>query len=1304
MNNKKQALALLIVSIFLIGSVVGFTGSSFSPETIPDIPNLPEQKELPNIALEPEQTKSVPEGWNLGESVTVDYSFSTKAAKDLIGTYPNEYLASTTITGDISRTYESDNIYQSIICTTSTDCDIPYPDYNSLDYMVSLEYVVDVKVNGEMHIEAKMTYVTNKGTGSVGVDYDRSVSITKEHISTGGEIKVKVAAYGGPNLDIGLVYYVFNYENGNYDQYNAYYNNDATAACIFTSLELEVDRIYFVPTAISSEIRSNYQYASESVITHRLVIENFDYGTELTINKPSEWTYSSINPDCTVTEGTDTVLTNTIPLNYEVFFTSNSTYFLAIEETTDRYLTDIGFENAQWQNDFDDYSSSYLTPTIETGIVFDGYHSLKLTKISGGEVLLKHTETDIFSEGDYYFSCAYYVDSWTDSGSDLKFYYGKSSNVEIIASQSTVEMDRWHIYQTYFSLTDDSFAFDFYIDASSSTATIYIDNIQIFKVSTEISTTNLSEYLIKSTFISWDGYQNPTVSSESVTFDLLERSSQTLIESYTTTTNNVGLATWQYENSLVQKEYQINCFANNSFWSPTPYTGDIYNIASWSCWGGQSVVSESVFSDGQPTETIQTEIDNNAASIVLPKYDPNEDFSQSDIYSLRIKVSEITNLSRIDFVYRQSGSNQIIWRVYDYQLIANEYFQFFFRTYDCTSVHDDFTGSVSEFLPIYNLDSSMDKTINFYFAEMKTLQTQKFYFTPAYAYEIDYAETELSDSWDFSEGDKDNWSPYSYVNYDIVNGYFEKESVTAYSKCYINNIESFDETIYTEISFRVWSNVSQTLHFNQKTGGMLGTTRRETHHTITANTWTVFTTKINQNYDIDCFILNTDSSATAKKIRIDFIRLVHVEEEDTYLGYSYLGIGSENDAWESAVYSDDILLGNYQDPYLVYYNSSYIGTHNITWLPYNRPSAPGPYLYSTSYTYTYEIEDTNVLMIELWTHDVDLTGYITTNIKTNWGNCTTNTAVNGSFLTGSAAPEGANIYSFDPTLTGFYNVSVHLFNGLTEVYIEYFSFTIQEPSILERETSFHFYSTIDGFGLDEDIVKIYISDVLHPNLSRVNPDCYVAGEEFDVQIESYFGEVLFYQVNISYARHFDIGIALVECSFIHNATYYQNEYVPIRVFLSNNYSTLEFTLNSPYETYTIRLLLNSNYTVVCIPEERYSDDNMYEFYPTKTEISVTEDEITKTRSFSVSVAADSISSEPDITFLRWMQLNWWWMTIIISAAGLIIGWYYNRRRTKAVESQTEESTTIYSGPKGTKKYREFRAKQKEEKERRTKYN
>lgn len=1074
----------------------------FVGSTLFGIPNnnmrVPLEEELDPIVKEPNfevpespQTKTVPSGWQLGESVEVVHSFTTKTAKRVIDTYPNEALASTTITGDLSRTYESDDIYQKIFCNVAVDCDEPYPDYNNFFmgtflYMLSFEYEIEVKVAGSVWVECESIYITNKGTNT-GFDETSYVSVTQEHISSGGNTKLKVCAFAGEEMDIALVYYLFNYEDSDWDSTVADTSDDSTVGCAFTSLELKVDRIYFTPTNITEKIRSEYSYFSESVIIHKLEIFNVDYGTSITIKKPSYWSYSSVNFDCSVSDSTDTILTNTLPTIYEILYISNNSYFLAIEEKTDSYLTDIGFENAQWSNDFDTYTSSHLTPTISTSVVFEGYHSLKLVKISGSEVLIKHTETDVFSEGDYYFSFSYYVDSWTDATSDFKLYWGSSSDNEIIASQSTVEMDRWYIYQTFISITEDDYAFQFYIDASSSTATIYIDNIQIFKTSTFIETTDLDTYQISSTFRVWDGYLNPTLSNENVVFEMWSRTDiglilkangedsdnsveDTYLATWETTTNSDGLATWIYSGSLEQKEYSVYAYTFRNFFGN--YFGEVAedlcdfveDTEGWEVlggWGDSFTISDGLGKlDGTASTSVAGMINNFATGVIDSTYNHLIYTSYSDAVNYNDNKIYGFYDGSSNYIYYNGDCGNIQTTETESLSLKHWNFDEFMRN---TYAWDRLSDWILTAIILHNVEISEDTFFdNIVYADNSYLST--FHFTPSLPYNLDYAEEVLSNEWDFSEGAYEDWTVKTSIGSPTIeNGYMWRECSGNWQGYWIDSLTTIGQTIdfenYNLFQFRVWTNVTDLqleLYTRDVGNNLIGL---EIFASATQNDWTYYEFDISiwANYlNIDEMGLETHSSTSTYplEMKIDWIRLVQVEELSYFTTDTTITLDSENSALVNKVYSDGQCLGDYIEPGIVALNCTLSVNHNITRVPFARANINKAFLYSETTQYTYLISIASNYFTSLRVSIDAAGGLLYVGYLTYWGNTTIRVADNGTWL-GSAQNEGNTIWSFDETNYGLHNFTLYFYNG-GDTWVSFStSVTIVEPDLTVLALSYY---------------------------------------------------------------------------------------------------------------------------------------------------------------------------------------------------------------------------------------------------------
>jgi len=350
----------------------------------------------------------------------------------------------------------------------------------------------------------------------------------------------------------------------------------------------------------------------------------------------------------------------------------------------------------------------------------------------------------------------------------------------------------------------------------------------------------------------------------------------------------------------------------------------------------------------------------------------------------------------------------------------------------------------------------------------------------------DYATDTLSDAWDFNEGDKEGWSPYSWVSDTIQNGYWEKTSNTAWSKYYIDNIESFNESHYTTVVFRIWSNVSQTLVFTQKTGGLWGTKIKETNLPIIADVWTVFTASINQTYDIDCFIINTDGNDTPKKVRLDYIRLMHLE----YVPYTMIDtsvlLESETNDLQYSLWVDYSFIGSFSDLSLIPLIQT-TGTHYLQIQPYKTNQA---YLTQNIYSYYYTVtaDAFAVSLQSFYLSDTYVNTYVTSNYNGSY-----TVYENSVFIdSGTLYKEGTTIItnrnvtagaSINYTIVFTHDSETVIFktwynNPSSDFYVTNYSVDINTTITVTWDTS---KSSIDSLTVIEDGVTKVSSDTASPS-------------------------------------------------------------------------------------------------------------------------------------------------------------------------------------------------------------------------------
>ena len=350
---------------------------------------------------------------------------------------------------------------------------------------------------------------------------------------------------------------------------------------------ISTDELAFTRDTVVSNIRSEYKYASTTVMSHRLEIPSVPHAKEINIYyDDSRLSYSSINPyaDLTFTSGIATI-TSPTELTYSVFFSSNYSNLLPIKDISTEYLRDVGFENSKADlsniitGKFDNYE-------LASDIVSTGVHSLKGTDTDGSSDVFNF---NIDYRGRLYCSFDYYLVSgytWTE----LRVYYRVDDSTWAYQNLSFGSSESWNKIFVSFDLqgVEESNNRNIVIQFQSGQGSVYIDNLRFLKTSTQIRTTGLEQYQIDTTLISWDGYQNPVIPYENLEYELWY---STLEDSYSTTTNNEGVATWNLNKDLDLKEYQIRAYSVNDHSCDSLYgwnKQDWLYGGTWDCIGDSS--------------------------------------------------------------------------------------------------------------------------------------------------------------------------------------------------------------------------------------------------------------------------------------------------------------------------------------------------------------------------------------------------------------------------------------------------------------------------------------------------------------------------------------------------------------------------------------------------------------------------------------------------------------------------------------------------------------------------------------------
>ena len=338
------------------------------------------------------------------------------------------------------------------------------------------------------------------------------------------------------------------------------YLNSVTDSSVY-AFDIAADYLYFQRDTIINNVKSEYQYASPTTITHRLEIPSVPHAKEINIYYPDHWTYSSINPYASTTDSSYVLtINNPTELTYTTYFLSNCSDILAVNDISNTEFEHIGFEDSEYLEDWQ--SNDTETLEIRTDIAIETY-SLYFENTAGGMNL-----NSLVENGYYYVSFRYYQtttnlfkfywynDGWTSqelyTAGITERWREKTLFIQVNGSHTDQEIERNLVF--YFS--------------SGHYGKGYIDDFRICQVSTSIQTTSHNEYQADIILRTFDAYQQPTIAYESANISLWQDT--VLLDSSLVLTNVDGLASWTFERELNSSlEYTLIVNASSSFENAT---------------------------------------------------------------------------------------------------------------------------------------------------------------------------------------------------------------------------------------------------------------------------------------------------------------------------------------------------------------------------------------------------------------------------------------------------------------------------------------------------------------------------------------------------------------------------------------------------------------------------------------------------------------------------------------------------------------------------------------------------------------
>jgi len=328
-------------------------------------------------------------------------------------------------------------------------------------------------------------------------------------------------------------------------------------------MTLLMDMFYFLRNPIINYIDSQYKYSSDSIILHKLSIPSIRLSNYIEVFTPLDWEYSSCTPTSTISFSGTTKnfkILNPTELEYTIKFYTTNTNYQAIVDITDSLLVDPSFERFT----LDDNTSSTNSADsfdLVTNITSHGDVALMITE---ADIATVDFNMDIEYNGELTGYFDYYLDDGTDiTGVRLYRYSEKTgwSYDEWTAADDKRD-DRYHRQFFNFTVlgTDSSTSRNVYIEFLGVNGIIFLDNIHFFEVSITIKTIDIDMYGISVLFVTFDGYQNPSVTYKTATIQIMDRSSGDLVSIQNVSILLDGIAYHEFYIAFEMKEYFIYAF------------------------------------------------------------------------------------------------------------------------------------------------------------------------------------------------------------------------------------------------------------------------------------------------------------------------------------------------------------------------------------------------------------------------------------------------------------------------------------------------------------------------------------------------------------------------------------------------------------------------------------------------------------------------------------------------------------------------------------------------------------------------
>ncbi len=628
-------------------------------------------------------------------------------------------------------------------------------------------------------------------------------------------------------------------------QLGSHVDETSTITLGANSIFAEIDEFYFVRDTITNNVRSEVQYTGPTVKTISIDIPSIPHAKEIRVY--TDFDYSSINPTATVTRVSDYwKIASPVEITYKMLFLSTCQNHLAIKEVSTSFLTDISFETGNYLND---WLVDYGDLSLNTQVSFDGFSSLDV----GGVIEYFEESSD---------AC--------DFEEDVEEFDIKLNGLDTIDRFEQYDEWKLRLYEagggTNLGARRDNLAINT-DDYTVFTSEIYtsgtsVDRVKITLHFSDASTQDFVELI-------------PAYTMEEFSFDITAGKIIDKIDIY------YGSSTWYaasgdriyvsyIEIKQVGSEISLTLPENNYYFSYAVYlqTGTMTLTTD-----DQTVVNDGSVTDRWITEFVFTHTDTVTLTTTLTDFDLTNFFDNFRIFTTSTTIKT--------FGYSESmiESTLLSWDGYKNPILERQ------QTLNTTLLERssqtvEYTTNLTSTSGFFELNYNQaleqkEYEIYTYSYSSGEFNNCSYYFTPSVPTHTDYAETELLDAWDFSEGDEEGFSIYDNSYYRSI-AFGMDICIQDETFVFMKQRKALDlnSEYYNQLEIRIFSNRT-TPHLQIHSYNNL-----ELYYgaNFLSNTWTIITIDLSDHNgwtDVAGLMFRYATTNAWEMYTIDYIELFH---------------------------------------------------------------------------------------------------------------------------------------------------------------------------------------------------------------------------------------------------------------------------------------------------------------------------------------------------------------------------------------------------------------------------------------------